>query len=607
MFTPNEQSAGLVVKLPGANGRSLIGEDGKIAIDNITLYEVIVSKNGKNVSRSEPVGKDSIYFESLEEGEWSVDFTAYAEEFDAASGKSVKIPVAKNTEPKKVLIEANKTANVDVSALRIKYLTGYSGSSSYETSIKSGIILDFVNARDPSLSVSDYAKFEVEDPEIISIGSDGIIKPLKSGTTSLSILRPQDGAVIEEKVSVTIVPGVKIKFIVDGVDVSTSVDSIYRQSYQMSTEDLNDWLSSFFVYTIEQNVKKTGFSFSGWYFDSECTTESVPNNDVDGLDLLSKYNSMEKDGSESYEIKLYAKNIPPSETIGSVEDLKNAVAYGGSYKINNASLILTETIEVEKDFTLVFEGEGNEIGRYAGFYGKMFEVKSGGSLKFSPKTSGDILKLNGAVSGTTTGQILRLEGNAVAEFENTTFYGNAVNDSWAHPSAIAVTNNSKLKLKNCNIEDNSISGNQSRAPGIKVEAEATLEIDGATFKNNTCSLFPYGLDIWVEDMSANITLKGIITSEENISLHIKKSETTNKPINWQLDTTNSSGLNVTFGTSGESVCNISYFEGTKIFDKEGGLKSADTTKIHLFDRSNGELSESGALKIDSNGKVVVKQ
>nr|WP_318693574.1 hypothetical protein [uncultured Treponema sp.] len=348
-------TSSLAVKLPQPqvtrsipyDGENILFEDGKLPRDRIDFYEItITSADGETIPKSVPVGTDTIVFEEIAVGNWTVEFKAYA--VDSAD-KSKKIIVAKNRNPIKVEVKSGETANVDVIAYIVKY---YTGDSDFSSEISMNVANPGYQLKLPdsyTLPISELIKFEVYpgDGGIVEVTKDGFIIPKKSGTTTIAYSRLQDGSLFGE-IEVTVFPVVKINCFVNGVNVSG------KYPFTKITEDDGDILSERLSYfSVESIMSKEGLENCDWYFDADFA-EKI--SEKDGLlNLYEKHSAVFDDNAPStYGINIYADT---RRRIGSISELKTAFDDDES-----GDLLITELFRIDSNLSLNLKKDMNIYG-----------------------------------------------------------------------------------------------------------------------------------------------------------------------------------------------------------------------------------------------------
>lgn len=509
----------------------ILNENGTLNLDNIDLYEIsLTPENGDVISKTADAGTDSVTFTNIEVGKYTISFNAYA-----YGKENKKILIAKNRNPIEVNVVANETAQADIKAEFLKF--GFDIRENY--SIPGGSKIPLIQDYDNVVPLNQIYSFEIiQTPELensIELTNDGFIIPVGIGDTYVKYTRYIDD--YEGRFSVEVYPIVKINLYSEGILITS----------------LEEFTSTF---SITDPIKN-------WYFDEACT-EPVPTNDSNQINIEEIFNELYENNQPFAELNFYA-GITPIDITDSQQFI-NALTYGGEYIIdgeNIGSIItISDEINVTKNVTITFKNNIT-VKREEGYYSTMLNTKNDinsgtyGSIIIKPdvSTPDSTFTFDGTITdGNASSKIMELASSGDSSFTNVIFTNNVYVENYAYPSAILIGGTGENTFKNCKVTNNSISGETSRAPGIKIERGTNTIIDTMEFSNNTCSSYSYGLDIWIEDASANLTLKGKITNEEGISLHYKKNGyTTVSPINVSELDSDSSDFHITLGDYGEDT------------------------------------------------------
>jgi len=636
MFENEKQNPSFTIKLPNTKQsktpqRSVsynktdntiaFNEKGRVNLEDIDFFEISVtpsSGKGKSITKSAPNGTESITFEDLEAGEYIINFWAYVNVVsDNASNEDKIMRVATNKTPIKATIKAGETTQVNIEANLIDYIIKNESISfsALNTGKLSGNFLTPISEQFQFIFYNEiYSEIEESDA-VVKIEDDGTLTPLKAGTSLISYKRLIDDfeASQNNSISVTVVPAINIKYIINGIDVS-NLFYLYNKIYADSTDTLTNSLKNFLLATnlIQEFYKD--FELSTWYTDQEYTTPITvtPESIFSTLDLSNLYNSA--DTALTQEIKLYAK---ATKTITDYESLKAAFTNGGDYiwdatgEYNTISIseeLTTPTSDNPVTVSITVKGNAT-IKRTENFTGQMIKVDDGSELYIKVEGENSNVTIDGSLSdgSTVKGKLIQLNSNSKSYFENVIFKNNKVGEDWANPAAISVSG--LAEFKNCTVSDNSISGNHSRASGIKIEGDAIATLDTMTFKNNSCDSYPYGKDIWIEEGTANVCIKGKITSDDTnngISLYIKKGagETLN-PIEASEISDDSSNFGVTYNNTTDDNYDPTQPEADlQLFNfGENGSTLKDKFSIYKKSDSGNTLEKNSKISLSADGKV----
>ncbi|MCI5829886.1 MAG: hypothetical protein MR260_05410 [Spirochaetia bacterium] len=473
-FNQVKSSTSLSVRLPEISSRNIEGggiaenefsraseiggielnDDGKIPVDNISIFEItITSDSGTSISKSAAVSDESISFEDIEAGLWSIEFNAYA--LTVIGGDTKKITVAKTTEPVEALVKENETTTVEIPAKRIKYYTGDSDWTdiSMNISVTKQLTLD----ESYKSSISELIKFEPDSNGIVEISSDGLIVPKKTGTTTINYSRLQDGGE-SGTITIKVYPVVEINFFVDGVNVSAKYP-MYTKISPNNTDELNNTLSSFSLLSIMQGE---GLENYYWFYDSACDFADSEKVTVDEYsacaDLTSKYDELyaSLNGGSTVEINLYAAKC--EREVGAFEEFNIALTDEGSKNIVVTSLItLTESLTIETEKNITLTGRDSTCGINGN---NQYRISMTGGT-FNSLSLNNLKLINGYAGERCKGGMLNLNDFKVT-VKNCNFTDNIVYNS---KDAVGGDGGS-LYLKSCagvTIEDCSFTINQSEA------------------------------------------------------------------------------------------------------------------------------------------------
>ena len=473
-------TSSLAVKLPQPqvtrsipyDGENILFEDGKLPRDRIDFYEItITSADGETIPKSVPVGTDTIVFEEIAVGNWTVEFKAYA--VDSAD-KSKKIIVAKNRNPIKVEVKSGETANVDVIAYIVKY---YTGDSDFSSEISMNVANPGYQLKLPdsyTLPISELIKFEVYpgDGGIVEVTKDGLIIPKKSGTTTIAYSRLQDGSLFGE-IEVTVFPVVKINCFVNGVNVSGKYP-LYTKIIADNGDLLSNALSNYSLYTI---MTREGLDTCDWYFDSDYK-EIVPyDSSYASYDLSKKYYELEKSlgDASTVEINLYADQRRRVQTL---EELKTALTDGGSGDIIfDFTCTLSETL-------------GISIAKNVRLYGTDPGYGFNGDDKYHVVITGD--------------------NTHSLELVNLTFQKGCAGQN-GRGGIISATKLSGIRFKNCNFEYNKVyptrqdEGGQGGSIYLKDCSSVSVE-DCGFLHNGETALCSAGGFIYVDEFCSDVVI-----------------------------------------------------------------------------------------------------
>lgn len=567
-----QKTSKICIKLPQISSTRTIGynADGKIDFDDderlkremIDVYEIsIVSSTGKVITQSVAKTEASITISEIPVGKCSIEFRAYA--IDVTQGNK-KFIVAKNAVPIEVEIVESEVATVTINPRFVKYSIGDTEDFVLLGTDNTRTILEDYNNIVPIGEIFSFVSATGEEIDNVRITKDGKIIPLKPGLDSIKLIRIIDGEAIGT-VNINVEPSVTVNFIVDG-------EPFGSKSFAIGPNTIEGFLSTF---TTDLPIEDSAL-FKGWYWTSEYSSGTdVPKDENTGyLDLTEKFNSLNGSNKLSTQINIYAKGRFITNGTEFVTALSNAYpSYNGDYILDGSKfggkLKIGSEAVVEKDTILKFRTDV-QLKRENNYHGIMMTVDSGAKLTIMPDDGyeNNYMQFNGETvsnEGYASAKMVELKSDVGSKFQNVIFENNKINEPNNHPSAIMINGTGQNEFINCSIINNSISNDYSRAPGIKIESGANVVINGMEFSGNTCNDYPYGLDIWLENSSASLTLKGIIKNSNGVTLHYKNSTTNSKPIVAKdLDAKNSSQFKLTYGENNES-CSVPE-DGKQLFD-----------------------------------------